>query len=282
MVGIAAEERARMQAAAADLWGPGRRWTPGEIAWATITEPPGQVSFIGDGWAWRQDDYVAIVVTGVEEARAAVAWAAGDPVQLVDGDTLLLDALLSSGYRENVDAAYDLDVRLTARGSGRMEIPEGFVLRSARSDDDLVGVHRRSWRPSDLPFAAGHRPRIDEDATSSFSVDTMARIAASPLYRPDLHVVAEAPDGSLAGSCITWIDEANATAAIEPLGVVPEHRRRALAGALARFAAERAVDAGAAETIIHPRGDAAYPAARGAYRQAGFRQVGRTRIYDVG
>jgi hypothetical protein len=31
--------------------------------------------------------------------------------------------------------------------------------------------------------------------------------------------------------------------------------------------------------VIHPRGDAAYPAARGAYKRCGFIEVDRTRIY---
>ena len=194
-----------MQVAAGDLWGAGRRSTPGEIAWATITEPTGEVSFIGDGWVWRQDEYVAIVVTGVEEARAGVTWATGDPVQLVDGDTLLHDALLAAGYQENVDAAFDLDVRLTVRGPGRVRLPEGS--RSGRRAPTTISLACTVGRGDRATCRS--QPDIAHESTktrtSSFSVDTMARIAASPLYRSDLHVVAEAPDGSLAGSCIAWI-----------------------------------------------------------------------------
>ncbi|HVT78767.1 MAG TPA: GNAT family N-acetyltransferase, partial [Acidimicrobiales bacterium] len=69
------------------------------------------------------------------------------------------------------------------------------------------------------------------------------------------------------------------SAEIEPLGVVPEHRRRGLAQALCRAALRATAEAGGTEVVIHPRGDVAYPAARDAYAAAGFVTVNRSRIF---
>jgi len=37
-------------------------------------------------------------------------------------------------------------------------------------------------------------------------------------YRGDLHVLVEAPDGTMASATIMWLDEANKTAEFEPVG----------------------------------------------------------------
>jgi hypothetical protein len=52
-----------------------------------------------------------------------------------------------------------------------------------------------------------------------------------------------------------------------------------VAGALCLHAARLVHAAGGRELVIHPRGDAAYPAPLGAYRRAGFTEAGRTLIY---
>ena len=45
-------------------WAAGRRWTPGEIAWAARTgDGSDQVAFMGDGFCWQQPDYAVIVAT---------------------------------------------------------------------------------------------------------------------------------------------------------------------------------------------------------------------------
>lgn len=114
---------------------------------------------------------------------------------------------------------------------------------------------------------------------ASLQITGLAAVQSAWPYRRDLHVVAEAPDGRLAASCIGWLDPATGVAAIEPLGVHPEDHRRGLAGALCLYAARLVAGAGGHELVIHPRGDAAYPAARGAYLRCGFAEAGHARIY---
>jgi GNAT superfamily N-acetyltransferase len=271
----------RMQDAASRLWGPGRRWTPGEVAWAFLTGTDDQeVRFADDGWAWRHGDYVAIVAAGPARiVHGLRQWSAELWVQAADDDEALRAALHRAGYREVVSAPFDVDMRLAVATATVPVLPGGYRVRSAEEDDDLLGVHRAAWRPGDLPFAPGCMPPFDPQASGSLTASALAAVQSAWPYRHDLHVVAEAPDSSLAASCIAWLDSAAGTAAVEPLGVVPEHRHRGLAGALCLHAARLVAAAGGHELVIHPRGDAAYPAPRGAYLRCGFAEAGRTRIY---
>jgi predicted N-acetyltransferase YhbS len=272
-----------MQDAASRLWGPGRRWTPGEIAWALLTAPAAQdVWLIADGWAWRQDGCLVVLASDPAAVLETVrGWAPGLPVQVPDGDGVLLRALHGAGYREATAAPFNLDLRLATPDAPSPVLPHGYLIRSAHPDDDLVSVHRAAWRPADLPFATGYAPPVPSEATSSFTAAMLAAVQATWPYRQDLHLVVQAPDGSLAASCITWLDPDTGVAAIEPLGVRPGHRRLGLAGALCLHAARLVDQAGGQELVIHPRGDPAYPAPRGAYLRCGFTPVGRTRIYAL-
>lgn len=54
-------------------------------------------------------------------------------------------------------------------------------------------------------------------------------VMASPTYRPELDLIIEAPDGSVAAYCIVWLDEANKHGVFEPVGCQSAHRQRGLA-----------------------------------------------------
>jgi ribosomal protein S18 acetylase RimI-like enzyme len=53
----------------------------------------------------------------------------------------------------------------------------------------------------------------------------------SPSYDPQLHIVVEAPDGSIAAFAGLTRDGANRTATLEPVGTREQHRRLGLARA---------------------------------------------------
>jgi GNAT superfamily N-acetyltransferase len=281
VTGIRTDELEQMCTIARRLWGPGRRWHPGEITWAVLTDPDGlDVRFVGEGFVWRQSDYTVILATRPQEAREMLASVAGDAIQVADRDLVLLGTLRGSGYEPVPDAPFDLDVRLTTTmAMVAVDLPAGYVVRSASPEDDLVAVHRTAWRPADLPFARGHSPVFATDAKSSFDAVKLTAVQAADGYRADLHVVVTAPDGSLAASCIAWFDVPTRAAVIEPLGVRPEHRNRGLAGATCLHAAQPVRETGGHELVIHPRGDTAYPAPRNAYQRVGFEPVGRAVLY---
>ena len=99
------------------------------------------------------------------------------------------------------------------------------------------------------------------------------------LYDPELDLVVVAPDGSLAGCCLAWYDATTGVAGIEPLGVVPEHRGRGLAGMLCLEAAERVRRTGGREMFINTGPRVEYPAPGRAYARAGFETFSRARTY---
>jgi len=261
-------------------WGTGRRWTPGEATWAVTTD--GQmhrVESLGAGVCWMRPHDVVIVATTIEEANEGLRLARRSPVQISGADETLRSAADRAGWRPLVGASFDLDLRLGVAHARPPALPAGYRIRSATAADDLVGIHRASWSPPQLPFAEEGRPAIDPDATSSFDARLLDAVQAADGYELAAHLVAEAPDATLAASCIAWHDPKIDITSIEPLGVDPEHRRLGLAGALALAVADQARDRGIAEVVIHPRGDAAYPAPRRAYRRVGFVAVDRTDLY---
>ena len=150
--------------------------------------------------------------------------------------------------------------------------PSGYTIRHVRPDEDgdRVAVHRSAWRPADLPFHANQRPRLDESWTSSFTAESYRRVQAAGLYDASLDLVAVAPDGSLAGCCVGWLDPATGWAEIEPLGVVPAHRRRGLAVALCAEVARRVALSGGHHVFINTGPSEMYPAPYEAYLKAGF------------
>ncbi|MCB9455917.1 MAG: GNAT family N-acetyltransferase [Anaerolineaceae bacterium] len=98
-------------------------------------------------------------------------------------------------------------------------VPEGYIVRSLK---------RGEWRDTTgwlavISAVFSHVKAIPND---------IAVFQSSPIYRHDLHLVAEAPDGSFAAFAGLTVDEVSRTAIFEPVGTHPDHRRRHLAQAV--------------------------------------------------
>ena len=92
------------------------------------------------------------------------------------------------------------------------------------------------------------------------------RTIGTPLYQPDLDLVAAAPDGTLAGFCVGWHEPSRGVAQLEPVGVHPRYQRRGLSRALLTEML-RGVSVAIAETELDQT------AARAAYDAVGFKQT---------
>lgn len=113
-------------------------------------------------------------------------------------------------------------------------LPAGYTIRHVTGEADLearVAVHRAAFHPSRM------------------TVEKHRNVMASPTYRPELDLVAVAPDGAFAAYTIVWLDEVNRMGLFEPVGCHPDHQRRGLASAVMREGMYRLHALGA--TVAH-------------------------------
>lgn len=131
-----------------------------------------------------------------------------------------------------------------------------YVIRNVRGEDDVaarVAAHRDAFAPSKMTVAK-HQA-----------------VMASPTYRPELDLIVEAPDGSVAAYCIVWLDDANANGVFEPVGCHSAHRQRGLTKAVMFEGMRRIRDLGARNACVlsHP----SEVAANRLYASAGFTRI---------
>jgi ribosomal protein S18 acetylase RimI-like enzyme len=168
------------------------------------------------------------------------------------------------GYATDIAALGDTGdwTQLNERDLTNVEqpaLPAGFRFRTA----DEAG-----------PTAAV-RAHVDAWSPSAYTAQSYEDVRQTAAYRGDLHVLVEAPDGTMAASAIMWLDEANKTVEFEPVGTHPGYRRHGLARAMMLHGMHLARAAGAAHATVVCLGAPGHPAARGLYYGLGFRELSR-------
>jgi GNAT superfamily N-acetyltransferase len=141
----------------------------------------------------------------------------------------------------------------------RPVLPDGFRFRTAdeAGPEAVVQAHLDAWSPS------------------AYTAEGYRGVRRTTGYHGDLHVLVEAPDGTMASSTIMWLDEANRTAQFEPVGTHRDYRRRGLARAMLLHGMRLARAAGAAHMTVACLGAPGHPQARGLYHSVGFREFTR-------
>lgn len=261
-------------------------WHPGDIVWALQTRAdapqpcrfwtgPGGVEalawFESEGEVWIEtlpvsEHLVSPAVVWVEDAwrrrLASQDRPADTPIQIRAhaADTRRIAQLEALGYRRAGPAG--VGFRLSLEGElPPPEPPPGYVVRDSVGVDPSLraAAHRAAWN---------HLDHLGISATSGFSTEAYLSLTALPVYDPTLDMLAVAPDGSLAASCICWPDEASGVGVFEPVGVALAHRGRRLTSAIMREAMRRLKARGHREARV---GTAHFNhAAIAAYRAAGF------------
>ncbi|MEW1690613.1 GNAT family N-acetyltransferase [Streptomyces sp. NPDC091265] len=138
-------------------------------------------------------------------------------------------------------------------------LPDGFRFRTAdeAGPEAAVQAHLDAWAPS------------------AYTAESYEGVRRTATYRGDLHVLVEAPDGTMASSTIMWLDEANRTAEFEPVGTHPDYRRLGLGRAMLLHGMRLARAAGAVQMTVACLGAPGHPQARGLYYGVGFRECTR-------
>jgi ribosomal protein S18 acetylase RimI-like enzyme len=150
--------------------------------------------------------------------------------------------------------------------------------------DSMVAMYR-SLRDIDPGLPEGVRPVADEsDAVdrvlvqraaferSTFTLDRWQLMAGSPLYHPDLDLLARDDEGRPVAAGTAWTAGPGRTGQLEPVGTHREHQGRGHGSRLVRgLCAALAMAGASAASVETPVSNAA---AVRAYAKAGFRAVG--------
>jgi GNAT superfamily N-acetyltransferase len=235
-----------------------RLWEAGDgrlIGW-TFFRSNGEFNvFVAPGHA--DDALVAEMLTVIEEASQAAVSAGDPPVTLhtygidrnrSDEDRLLAEALQHRGFEPVRD---DGVLMRTLDEVGEPSLPPGYRLGPVRDRDDVIGrveAHRAAFAPSDL------------------TMEKYERVRRTWPYRPELDRIITTEDGVVVAFCTAWIDEANASGLLEPVGTHPAYQRRGLATAVCLDALRALREAGARSAqVAYASG-----AALATYRAIGF------------
>jgi ribosomal protein S18 acetylase RimI-like enzyme len=234
-------------------------WIDGEervVAWGWI-KAPARLFFQVD--PRRRELHAALLAWFEDEATERPL-----TVEVRAANDIAIEALERRGFEHDPDAPW---LRLNARSLESIEepvVPQGYRLSTLAETSDVAAraaLHRIVWHPS----------LVTEESYAS--------VTAEWPYRPELDCVVVAPDGSFASYALAWIDEANRTGILEPVGTHPDHRRRGLAAAVSLHALHQLRRAGAETALVGSRGDSAYPVPSLLYESIGFRELTRTRAY---
>jgi hypothetical protein len=149
-------------------------------------------------------------------------------VTVADADADAQHRLAAHGYRLDEQASGDHGswTQFNRRDLGELPepmLPPGFRLLTADqvSPEAAAQAHRDAWHPS------------------SFTDRAMREVSRIWPYRPDLHVLVQAPDGTMAATTIMWLDEHNGTAEFEPVGTHQATAARAWPGPCSTTACSR-------------------------------------------
>jgi GNAT superfamily N-acetyltransferase len=265
------------------IWGKGHA-SDGDTWWRRLWFSGG--ALVAWGWAYmprqvRRSDGSVTNVTGaylgcqVHPSHAAliddvIGWydaaAAGleRTVAPSAADEFALTRWAAHGYQTDPASLGDTGswTQLNERDLTDLEqpaLPDGFRFRTAdeAGPEAAVQAHVDAWAPS------------------TYTAEGYEGVRQTAAYRGDLHVLVEAPDGTMAASTIMWLDEANKTAEFEPVGTHPGYRRQGLGTAMLLYGMHLARAAGATHMTVACLGAPGHPRARGLYYGVGFRELSR-------
>ncbi len=268
-----------MQRLASRIWSREARHHPGQLSWSVyygedLELGPVELVRVGGevvGWAWAESDDVAGAVRGPGASRGRRrAWSAWflDRAPVGDVTTMVLET------EQHVLGRWPLPASspATSRGSPTTSSTSARW-RRCRASTVTPSATSGPARPSER--AACHRAAWSGDvARDRHGVRTAD--GERRYYRHDLDWVAVDDGGEMVASVWPLARPDTGVALVEPVGCVPEHRGRGLAGAVSLAAAPCGREAGAINGAGVPARRRRLPGARPGLPSIGFRPGPRT------
>lgn len=143
-------------------------------------------------------------------------------VTLVDMDDELRQKVLDARGYFNRDNLVNHWYRNLDQPLPDVPVAEGYKVRSMGDTSEYDARSLASWR-------AFHPGEPDEGAGSG---DWFANMQFAPLYRRDLDMVAEAPNGEIAAFSTIWYDDFTRNGVCVVVGTAPDHQRKGLGKAV--------------------------------------------------
>jgi GNAT superfamily N-acetyltransferase len=267
---------------------------PGDILWQRYMHEDQDSRWFERVLLWDEDDrLLGFTIFYPKNGEIAFCPASG-----VDGDAALIGQMMQANRalaaRLGSDASTlttgafpnsALERSLLAIGGTSVDEPfyrmNGLTLHQ---DDALEASLPDGWivRPVAGPAAYEGRLAVHWASFPGSKVTraSYSRMREMPGYDLELDLVAVGPDGVIASFAIAWFDAETGTALFEPVGSLPEYRRRGLTRAVLIEGLRRLRERGASRVYVNCLEDS--PAAIGLYESAGFRQVRRMQLYELG
>ena len=248
--------------------------TVGEIDWWRFTDDDSDAAmrrvrlwFDDDAlvaFSWPDDDQIDVFHPGYAYLQdAMLAWSVSDHREregaekpmttfAFASDPLRQEHLRRYGFAPGDELLF-LRTRPVSEDLPEPALPAGYTIRHVVGPEEAearVAVHRAAFTQSKM------------------TAEKYRRVMVAPSYRPELDLVAVAPDGSFAAFAIVWWDEVNRRGIFEPLGTAAEHQRRGLGRAIVAEGTRRLRGLGAESAWITSASD--NPAANALYDGCGF------------
>jgi GNAT superfamily N-acetyltransferase len=274
-----------MQSMCSRLWAPTSRFHPGQLSWNRYHEPvPGNRLRTGEAIAIWRDESGQVAGFGWAEAQDWLELQT-DPErpevaeQVVDWFEEWSDAPRQSAVLMREDPAASVFAE-----AGFMPETEGPFLEHLMLDlgrlataPTTPGYRLRPVRPDEAEArAACHAAAWSEVGPSPVTTTAYEAVMRAPLYRIDLDWVAVDANEMLVSGALVWLDPVTGVGLVEPVGTVPRHRGRGLAGAVTLAALHRLREVGGRMALVTIRGDGELPGPRRLYTSLGFRPAART------
>jgi ribosomal protein S18 acetylase RimI-like enzyme len=263
---------------------------PGDLNWWWYYHDP-QGAFPGCTFIWEADGqtlgwviaeggnvdvYFLPELRGTPEAAAMLAWgerrmveasAPDDPTirfnSVHERDRVLIDHLEGHGFAPQERCL--VHHLLPLERPPQQEAPAGYTVRG------MAGEHEAASR------ARASRAAFQTKKPWDPYLENYNNFTHSPVYDPELDVVAVDREGEIGAFAICWVDPVSKTGVFEPVGTHPDHQRRGLGRAVLQEGLRRMAERGmrTAEVCTYNDNEAALRL----YRSVGFDPDGKLLIY---